>query len=199
MSVRGREEDNGKKFGALIGTQLLQDFEATHTRQIHVEQNELGHQPRVAPGVPALANEVVVRFATLLGYHDLVHLVHDTVSAKGVHSEDDLLLVILYKQYRLLLFHARRPHHLAPTNTFIPTGVPAIPQKVAPGICRGRFSSIRPSEGPYSAGPPGLGGGGGGGGGGGWLAYRLTGILLHLLLGRPHARVFGVLGLALIF
>src|SRR5215211_364436 len=32
-----------------------------------------------------------------------------------------------------------------------------------------------------------------------WLAYRLTGILLHLLLGRPHARVFSVLGLALIF
>src|SRR5829696_7544204 len=32
-----------------------------------------------------------------------------------------------------------------------------------------------------------------------WLAYRLAGILLHLLLGRPHARVFGVLGLALIF
>ena len=32
-----------------------------------------------------------------------------------------------------------------------------------------------------------------------WLASRLTGVLLHLLLGRPHPRVFGVLGLALIF
>src|SRR5215204_6076881 len=145
MSVRGREEDNGKKFGALIGTQLLQDFEATHTRQIHVEQNELRRQPRVAPGVPALAEEVVERFATVPGDHDLVHLIHDTVSAKGVHGENDLVLVILYKQYRLLLFHTRRPHHLAPTNTFIPTGVPSISQKGTPGVYRGPCSSIRPS------------------------------------------------------
>ena len=47
--------------------------------------------------------------STIPGDYDLLHLVHDAVSAKGAHSEDDLLLVIHYEQYRLLLFHARRP------------------------------------------------------------------------------------------
>src|SRR5215203_4941993 len=49
------------------------------------------------------------RLATIPGDYDLVHLVHDAVSAKGARGEGDLLLVIHYEQYHLLLFHARRP------------------------------------------------------------------------------------------
>src|SRR5215212_4589604 len=65
------------------------------------------------PGVPVrirlLIPERPLGLATIPGDYDLLHLVHNAVSAKGAHSEDDLLLVIHYEQYRLLLFHARRP------------------------------------------------------------------------------------------
>jgi hypothetical protein len=57
------------------------------------------------------------RLATIPGDYDLLHLVHDAVLAKSAHGEDDLLLVIHYEQYRLLLFHARRPVVL-----FLPAG-----------------------------------------------------------------------------
>jgi hypothetical protein len=126
--------------------------------------------------------------------------VHDAVLAKGAHGEDDLLLVIHYEQYRLLLFHARRPVVLFLPARSYPAAFRLYRKRSPPAYAGGASPLYDPPRAlavqvrrvsvvvvvvvGWLV---------------GWLAYRLTGVLLHLLLGRPHPRVFGVLGLALIF
>src|SRR3712207_8221819 len=104
----GGEEDDGQERGPLVVTQALQDLQAIHLGQLHVQQDELRLVARVPSGVGAGAEDVIERLLAVPGDHHLVYLFDDTVLAEGAHCEQNLVLVVLDQQDGPIA-HALRP------------------------------------------------------------------------------------------
>jgi len=95
LFVGRSENDHGQQIGPWIGAQATKNFETVNFRQFEIEQNDLGHNTKVAPGVGAFGEQIIESFDAVAGDD---YFVQDIAFAQSAEHELFVIGVVFYQQ-----------------------------------------------------------------------------------------------------